>query len=79
VSKKRSISIVFPHPTSPCMYSPFGRFSGICVLASAGLDLRPKRELRKDVFGAVSNDSSEGRTTFGGVYSLRSSWRSCRC
>lgn len=50
VSKKRSISIVLPLPTSPYIYSPFGRLARISLIEFLPL-LLVKRELKTDFNG----------------------------
>lgn len=55
--------MVLPHPTSPYMYSPLGRASGI---VSSCFALRPNSEPKNDL-GLGSRDSTLGWTTGGGL------------
>jgi hypothetical protein len=50
VSKKRSMSIVLPLPTSPYMYRPFGRSDGMSLIGFLTF-LLLKRELNTDLGG----------------------------
>lgn len=59
------------------MYRPLGRFPG--MVGPSGWLLRPKREPKNEDLGFVFKDSTLGWTTFGGVYPLSMSCRSCRC
>jgi len=64
VSKKRSMSMVLPLPTSPYMYRPFGRLSGIGGSAEEVAGLEEKNE-KRDFLGGGWRDSMVGWTTGG--------------
>jgi len=59
--------MVFPLPTSPNMYSPFGRFSGIA--RDGPFFFAPPNRPPKNDFGGGCRSSMEGGVTSGGVYS----------
>lgn len=64
MSKKRSMSIVLPLPTSPYMYSPLGRLSGMFGRVKSGLG-EEKRDVKMD-FRLGFRSSMEGLMTGGG-------------
>lgn len=72
------MSMVLPQPTSPYMYNPIGRFSGILVEGGL-LAPRPNNEPKKDCFGWRSRDSMLGWTTWGGWYDFKASNKFCKC